>query len=263
MQRRLGFDIDRAARDIHSNRWAMRAPMCRGPKCPASRSGQSPSARGRRARWNSPTADRFRAHPLHLRRERARTHRRKSVRLGDLRQRECPAAPPWEKTRRVELRVHRQSCFGRGRREADQGGAVGFQAPPPLPVLTDFPEQSVLAASHELPTMTGPALRVVRQHLLGDAADRKLGEVPSTTDLSLAFPLVQSRIDKDPSDLLALDQLPLRQLQQRLSGLNVQCVVQLVRRIPRWGLLDKTLAGVQQRPVLWRTDAWCSAPPLI
>src|SRR5882757_1738890 len=96
---------------------------------------------------------------------------------------------------------------------------------------------------------------LVRQHLLRHPSNRNLRDLASRADLPLAPHLIQGEVDKGLADPLARDQLFVDQLQQALSRLHVQSVVQLVRRISRRRLLHKALAGVQQGAVAGKPDA--------
>ena len=86
---------------------------------------------------------------------------------------------------------------------------------------------------------------LVLQHFSRYPSNRNLRELASRADLPLAPCLLQGEVDKGFADPLARDQLFVDQLQQALSRLHVQSVVQLVRRISSWGLLHKAFAGVQ------------------
>jgi AMP-binding enzyme len=87
------------------------------------------------------------------------------------------------------------------------------------------------------------------------SSNRNLRDLASRADLPLAPHLIQGEVDKGFADPLARDQLFADQLQQALSRLHVQSVIQLVRRISRRRRLHKALAGVQQGAVAGKPDA--------
>lgn len=116
-------------------------------------------------------------------------------------------------------------------------------------------EQPSLSFIEQTEEQDDGGFHLVRQHVPRHPPDGNLRNLASGVDLPLALRLIQSEVDKGPTKPVSLDQVPMDQVQQALTRLDVQSVVQLACRISRRRLFHKAPAGVQQCSVSGEPDA--------
>ncbi len=116
----------------------------------------------------------------------------------------------------------------RMRIDSEQGSHSGISASTALQRLQPRKQPSLLFIEQSK-EQDNRCFHLVRQHLPRHPSNRNLRDLASRADLPLAPHLIQGEVDKGFANPLARDQLLLDQLQQALSRLHVQSVVQLVR----------------------------------
>jgi hypothetical protein len=89
----------------------------------------------------------------------------------------------------------------------------------------------------------------MRENLLRHTTHDDLRDLGARDEVPLPLRRLESEVDECPTDLLALDRLPLRQREQRLPCLYMHRVVQLLRRIPCRRTLQELAAGFKQRAI--------------
>ena len=71
----------------------------------------------------------------------------------------------------------------------------------------------------------------MRQHLLRHTPHGNLRDLGSRDDLPLPFRRLKREVDEHPADPFALDHLSVQQREQRLASLDVQRIVEFLRRV--------------------------------
>lgn len=141
------------------------------------------------------------------------------------------------------MRVHAEQC-GHAR-IAPSADLQRFQA-------CEQPSQSLIEKTEE---QDNGGFHLVLEHFPRDAPNGNLRNLAAGADLPLPLLLLQGEVDESSAEPLSLDQPPMNQVQEALSRLDMQRVVQLAGRESCGRVLHKTSAGVKQCAVSGEPDA--------